>query len=215
MPSLTVAVRRSLRRFLSAPILLSLATFVIVEPALAAKRAIQDLYPDEFSHCYGCGRLNQDGLQVRTYWDGQQSRATFQPRPYHTAIPGIVYGGLIASLVDCHSTGTGAAAWAQEHGVDLEREGAPRFVTASLQVDYLRPTPLGPTLELIGRVQEVKGRKVIVEVDVMAEGKVCARGRAVVVKIDEDFGRPAPTRGADPPAQPRGAGSGAGPSGFA
>ncbi len=152
--------------------------------------AIQDHYPDAFSHCYGCGRLNEHGLHIKTFWDGRQSRATFQPKPYHTAIPGFVYGGLIASLMDCHATGTGSAAWAQEHGLDLSHEAAPRFVTASLHVDFLRPTPLGPPLELRGRVRRMEGRKVTVEVELLAEGQLCAKGSAVVVKIDSDFGRP-------------------------
>ena len=72
--------------------------------------AFQEAYPDELSHCYGCGRLNPDGLQLKSYWDGDETVARFRPRPSHMAIPGYVYGGLLASLIDCHGTGTAAAA---------------------------------------------------------------------------------------------------------
>ncbi|UCC65835.1 MAG: PaaI family thioesterase, partial [Anaerolineae bacterium] len=74
------------------------------------EKAFQDYYPDHLSHCYGCGRLNAHGLQVKSYWDGEETVCTFQPRAYHMAIPGYVYGGLIASIMDCHGTGTAAAA---------------------------------------------------------------------------------------------------------
>lgn len=146
-------------------------------------KAIQDYYPDDVAHCYGCGRLNEHGHQLKTYWDDGETVAEFTPQPYHTAIPGYVYGGLIASLIDCHGTGTAAAAAARAEGRALEEEGAPRFVTASLKVDYLRPTPLGPVLKLRGTVKELKERKVIVAVTLSAEGEVCARGEVVAVKM--------------------------------
>ena len=76
----------------------------------SSENAFQDFYPDELSHCYGCGRLNEHGLQIKSYWDGEETIAVFTPKPYHTAIPGYVYGGLIASLIDCHATGTASAA---------------------------------------------------------------------------------------------------------
>ena len=61
-------------------------------------KAFQDYYTDDFSHCYGCGKHNSQGHQIKSYWDGDQSVALFTPKPYHTAVPGFVYGGLIASL---------------------------------------------------------------------------------------------------------------------
>lgn len=153
-----------------------------------SEKAIQDFYPDEAAHCYGCGRLNEEGHQLKTYWDGDETVAEFTPKPYHMAIPGYVYGGLIASLIDCHGTGTAAAAAARAGGVDIEAEGAPRFVTASLKVDYLRPTPLGPILHLRGMVKEQKERKVVVAITLSAEGEVCVRGEVVAVRMPEKMG---------------------------
>ncbi len=149
--------------------------------------AFQDCYPDDLSHCYGCGRLNEHGLQLKGRWEGEEAVAVFHPRPYHVAIPGYVYGGLIASLIDCHGTGTAAAAAYRAEGREMGTEPAFRFVTASLHVDYLRPTPLGVPLEIRGQVKEIKGRKVIVTATVSAGGNVCARGEVVAVQMPEQM----------------------------
>jgi acyl-coenzyme A thioesterase PaaI-like protein len=147
--------------------------------------AFQDHYPDELAHCYGCGRLNEHGHQLKSYWDGEETVAVFTPEPFHIAIPGYVYGGLIASIIDCHGTGTAAAAAYREAGREMGSDPPFRFVTASLQVDYLRPTPLGVPLEIRGTVEEVSGRKVVVAATVSAEGEICARGRVVAVQMPE------------------------------
>lgn len=149
--------------------------------------AIQDFYPDDLSYCYGCGRLNEYGHQLKSYWDGEETVARFTPKPYHIAVPGFVYGGLIASLIDCH--GTGSAALAAYKAENREPGTFPpfRFVTASLQVDYLKPTPLGVELELRGKILEVKGRKVITEITVSANGLITAKGKVVAVQITENF----------------------------
>lgn len=149
--------------------------------------AIQDVYPDDLSHCYGCGRLNERGHQLKTRWDGDETVSVFKPKPEHTAIPGYVYGGLIASLIDCHGTGTAAAAAYREAGREPGTEPAFRFVTASLNVRYLRPTPLGPVLEVRGRVEEIKGRKVVVSATLSADGEVCATGEVVAVQMPENM----------------------------
>lgn len=150
------------------------------------KGAFQDYYPDDLSHCYGCGRLNEHGLHIRSFWDGEESVAVFQPRPYHTAVPGYVYGGLIASLIDCHGTGTAAAAAYRAAGREMGTQPAFRYVTAALRVNYLKPTPL-VELEVRGSVKEIKGRKVVVEAEVRARGEVCARGEVVAVQMPEDW----------------------------
>jgi len=149
--------------------------------------AFQDHYGDSVAHCYGCGRLNEHGLQLKSYWEGNEAVCRFVPRAYHTGIPGFAYGGLIASLIDCHGTATAAASAyrAQERGMDtLPRL---RYVTASLHVDYVRPTPIGGVLELRAEVKEVKGRKIVVGMTLSAGGEVCARGEVVAVPMPEKW----------------------------
>ncbi len=150
-------------------------------------KAVQEYYPDELNYCFGCGQRNDRGLHVKTYVDGEETVATHVPRPYYIALPGYVYGGLIASLIDCHGTGTAAAAAYRAAGRELGTEPPCRFVTASLHVDYLKPTPLGVPLELRGRAKEVKGRKVVVEITLSAAGQLCARGEVVAVQMPESL----------------------------
>ena len=157
------------------------------------RRAIQDDYDHQVAHCFGCGSLNEHGHQIKTYRDGQQTVTRFTPRPYHTAIPGYVYGGLIASLIDCHGTGTAAAvAGATEKGRALDDEPdvpeeLPRFVTARLEVNYRKPTPLGPELEIRGTVRESSARKVVVDITLSAEGRVTAEGTVIAVRMPENL----------------------------
>lgn len=160
-------------------------------------KAFQDHYPDEVAWCYGCGRLNESGLHIRSFWDGEESVCRYDPRPYHIAIPGYVYGGLIASLMDCHGTGTAAAAMYRHQGRPMGSDPPLRFVTASLHVDYLRPTPMGVTLEVRGHVKEIKGRKVVVETRLLANGDVCAKGEVVAVQVPEDFFKALNSEGSD------------------
>ncbi len=146
-------------------------------------RAFQDFYPDHLAHCYGCGRLNTQGLRLRSFWHGEDSVARFTPRCEHIAVPGYVYGGLIASLIDCHGTGTAAAAAYRRQNRSMDSEPALRFVTAALHVDYLRPTPLGPELKLRGKVAEIGERKVVVAITVGVDDEIRARGRVVAVML--------------------------------
>jgi len=151
------------------------------------EKAFQDYYPDNFSYCYGCGRLNEHGYQIKSYWQGDESVCVYQPEAYHIAVPGFVYGGLIASLIDCHGTGTAAAAAYRAEGRLMDSQPPLRYVTACLHVDYLKPTPLGSPLELHGRLIEIKGRKVKVAIELWARGEVCARGEVIAVKIPENM----------------------------
>jgi acyl-CoA thioesterase FadM len=96
-----------------------------------------------------------------------------------------VYGGLIASIIDCHCTGTAAAAAYRAEGRAMDTEPTLRFLTGSLHVDYVRPTPLDVPLEVRASVKEIKGRKVVVAATLSAEGEVCARGEVVAIQVPE------------------------------
>jgi acyl-coenzyme A thioesterase PaaI-like protein len=154
-------------------------------------KAFQDYYPDNVAQCYGCGSQNHHGHQIKTRWDGDETVTLFTPEPFQTSVPGYAYGGLIASLIDCHSTGTAAAAMYRSESREMDSLPAFRFVTGSLHVDFLKPTPIAGPLEIRGRVKEIKGRKVIVESTVLAEGVATARGEVVAVQMPESFGKEA------------------------
>ncbi len=152
-----------------------------------ALKAFQDYYVDWAAVCYGCGRLNDHGLHIKSFWDGDESVCTFTPQPYHTAIAGYVYGGLIASLIDCHSTGTAAAAAFRAEGREMDTLPPRRFVTGTLHVEYLRPTPIEGPMELRSQVKEIKGRKITVATTLSVQGQVCARGEVVAIQVPEDW----------------------------
>lgn len=148
--------------------------------------AVQDHYPQDAAQCFGCGAANAAGHQIKTRWadpEHRVSRTAITPRPEQTAMPGFVYGGFVASIIDCSGTGTAALALADERGIDILAEGAPRCVTGTLEVRYVAPTPMGPELLVEGEVQEVKGRKVTVALRVTAEGTEVATGRVVALEI--------------------------------
>jgi acyl-coenzyme A thioesterase PaaI-like protein len=150
-----------------------------------SKKAFQDFYPDSLAHCYGCGRLNEHGHQIKSYWDGEESVCHFLPNLHHIAIPGYVYGGLLASLIDCHGTGTASAAAYRAEGRNMESEPSLRFLTASLHVDYHKPTPLGIEVEVRARVKEIKGKKVLIEEWITAGGLITVRGEVLAVQVPD------------------------------
>lgn len=155
--------------------------------------AFQDYYPDDLAHCFGCGRLNDEGYHLRSFWVDDTSEARFTPKPYHIAIPGWVNGGLLASLIDCHGTGTAAAAAYRAEGRAMDTLPVHRFVTASLRVEYLKPTPLGPELTLRGRVRSVSRRKVIVDITVGVGEEITVRAEVIAVEMPETMrARPPP-----------------------
>ena len=104
------------------------------------------------------------------------------------AIPGYVYGGLLASLIDCHGTGTAAAAMYRSlKEQDPNAEPNTRFLTASLHVDYHKPTPLGVELEIRAKVKELKGRKVVIEEWIVADSIITVRGEVIAVQVPESM----------------------------
>ncbi|MCP4965884.1 MAG: PaaI family thioesterase [bacterium] len=144
--------------------------------------AVQDTYPPDFAECYGCGRNNKHGMQIKTYLVADETVTDHEPEPFHKAAGQFAYGGIVASLIDCHSTGSAAIFWMRERGQSIGVEPTPRFVTARLEVDYVAPTPLAP-LHLVGTPLEIGERKVVVATELSAGGVVTARGQAVLVKI--------------------------------
>lgn len=152
--------------------------------------AIQDEYPEDFAWCYGCGKLNEAGHHFRTGWHRDQTITEYTPRPEHTAIPGFVYGGLIASLIDCHGTGSASLALHRKNGHEPgDGSVAPRFVTASLKVDFMKPTPHERALKAIGTVEEIHPKKWKVSTEVFAGDLLCARGEVMAVVMPDTFAK--------------------------
>ncbi len=152
-------------------------------------KPVQDLYDDDFAHCYGCGRLNDEGYHLKTYLEGKFTKSKFLPKNYHIAIEGFVYGGLLASLIDCHGTGSASIFYAKENHIELKEGNAPRFVTGNLNVTYLKPTPLGTQLEIVGELKEITAKKVITSIIVKANGITTVKAEVIAILLPDNFGK--------------------------
>ncbi len=148
--------------------------------------AFQDQYLEARADCWGCGRNNPDGLYLKSYWDGEEAVAHFSPQSQHTGHKGVLNGGVIATLMDCHCMGLAMAHAHRQEGRQIGSQPLITYVTGSLKVDYLKPTPLnGEPVELRARVTEVDGRKTWMECSLWAGGQVTARGQVLGVRIAE------------------------------
>jgi acyl-coenzyme A thioesterase PaaI-like protein len=144
--------------------------------------AIQDAIPH--NHCWGCGTLNAQGLQIKSYWDGEESVCRLQPGPQFMAGPThVLYGGFIAAVVDCHCICTAIADAYRAAGREIGTEPYLWSVTASLKVDYLAPTPLAEPLELRARVRATRGRKRTLDCVLRSGGRDRARAEVLAVEV--------------------------------
>lgn len=141
---------------------------------------IQDKWPEFATFCWGCGKNNEHGLQLKSHWHDDETVATFTPKDYHLAFPGILNGGIIATIIDCHCTGTANAA--AHRSADSENHFM--HVTASLSVKYLKPTPLDKPVTLRARVTEANDHKMRVSCSLYSGDVKCATGEVVTVSVD-------------------------------
>ena len=155
----------------------------VVRDAFDDGRPLQDRLPCD---CYGCGTLNPRGLHIKSRWEGNVFVCNWQPKPEHIAYPGLVYGGTIASIVDCHAVWAALSMHCQSIGHDLLTGPPPfRVVTASLLVKFLRPASVAQVLELRASVVEQSARKSIVTCSVRQGPLECASAEVVTVRVTE------------------------------
>lgn len=135
--------------------------------------------------CFGCGPANAKGLRIRSFAEGDEYVATWKAESHHEAFPGVLNGGIIGSLLDCHSN------WAAAHHLMKKRgdDRTPCTVTADFHVKLLRPTPSGAEITLKARVVESTDDRATVEAELIANGKVCDTCRGTFVAVTE--GHPA------------------------
>ena len=142
------------------------------------------------NHCWGCG-ANEHGLQIKSYWSGDEAICTWQPQAYHVAGPlHILNGGIIATIIDCHSVCTAIAAAYRAEGREIGTEPSIWYATASLQVTYLCPTPVKEPIVLRARIKEMKERKTTLTCSLFAKGEECARGELVAVRVPPAWREP-------------------------
>jgi acyl-coenzyme A thioesterase PaaI-like protein len=146
--------------------------------------ALQDRYAPN-NACFGCGPANTRGLRLKSYVEGDAVVAVFHPEPHHQAFPGVLNGGIIGALLDCHSNWTAAFTLMQARG----DAAPPCTVTAEFHVKLRAPTPLSQPLRLSARPVSSAGDRCTVEAELSCGGKVTATCRGTFVAVKE--GHPA------------------------
>ncbi|MFX1524237.1 MAG: PaaI family thioesterase [Promethearchaeota archaeon] len=144
-------------------------------------KAFQDQWPDIGAMCWGCGRKNEHGLKIKSYWDGDEAICTWEPKDYHLAFPGILNGGIIATIIDCHCLNTANAAYVKEKGLKME-EVVGGFITGMLNVKLIRPTPV-KTVNLRAKIDEMGEKKIKVSCELYSGKNLCATGGITAVRI--------------------------------
>lgn len=148
------------------------------------EKSIQETFAEK-SICFGCGPANEKGLRIRSFEKDGEYVATWKAEKHHEAFPGMLNGGIIGSLLDCHSN------WAAAHFLMLKKgEDKPDCtVTANYSIKLLRPTPSDATIYLKAKVVDSTEDRATVVAELIANDKVCATCQGLFVAVTE--GHPA------------------------
>lgn len=149
-----------------------------------SKIASQDKYAP-LGTCFGCGPLNEKGLRIKSFWEGDDFVVHYNPEPHHQAFPGTINGGIIGTIFDCHMN------WAAATKLfDKNRDkDFPSTVTSEFSVKLKRPTPYGVELLVKAWVKEISGNFVTVEAEMYANNKITSIASGIFVSVKE--GHPA------------------------
>ncbi len=143
-----------------------------------SNKSLQETYAPS-SICFGCGPANPKGLKIRSLASGDEVVCAFQPESHHQAFPGMLNGGIIGSLLDCHSNWTAAYHLMKKQGL----ESPPCTVTADYSIKLLKPTPVDKPVHLKARVVESTDDRAVIEAELMSGEKVTAKCRGTFVAV--------------------------------
>ncbi len=132
--------------------------------------------------CFGCGLDNPHGLQINSYWDGDEVVCSWSPEDYMTGPPDYLYGGTSASLIDCHSVNAAVAYANKMEGHEDKYDQNIRMVTGTMTVKYLNPVPMKP-VKLTATIEKVEGRKYTVKTTLKSGNETCVVGEVLAILI--------------------------------
>lgn len=134
--------------------------------------------------CFGCGTHNHEGLQIKSFWEGDTCICDWQSQEKYNGWKGLMNGGILATLVDCHCMATATAyAYRQEGDRHWSTEPVYRYATGTLTIKYLKPTPNDLPTQLRATVQEVKGKKTVVHCEVWSAGILTAEADVIAIRV--------------------------------
>lgn len=140
------------------------------------------------SHCWGCSPTNEQGLQIKSYWSGDESVCTWEPSAHHSAWnTNVLNGGIISALIDCHSICTAFAEAYKLEGRDIGTGEGLYYATGSLSVRFLKPTPLERPVLLTARVTDRTERRINLACSLTSDGVECATGEVIAVKVPSEL----------------------------
>jgi acyl-coenzyme A thioesterase PaaI-like protein len=144
------------------------------------------------NHCFGCGAWNERGLRIRSFWDGDESVCIFEPQPHHAAMPpDVVNGGILASVIDCHSVCTAIADAYRREGREVGEGPKIWYATGSLQVNYRKPTPVAGPFTVRSKIVEASGKKTSLTVRLFGyDGVMTCDGSVLAVRVPEEWADP-------------------------
>lgn len=151
------------------------------------QQAFQDLFPELLSHCFGCGRNNEQGLQIKSYWDGEEAICNFTPKKYHLAGSGVLAGGIISTIIDCHCVCTAMAAFSKSEGRTLESKPFVPYAGGFIKIKFMKPISISKPVVFRAKIEEMKGRKTSLTCSVYSGKSVCCEGEVIAIQAQEPF----------------------------
>ncbi len=148
------------------------------------KKSLQETFAPN-GICFGCGVKNEKGLRIRSFPNGDEVTAEWKADEQHQAFPGMLNGGIIGALLDCHSNWTAAYFLMKQNGKDTPD----CTVTANYSIKLLRPTPFDAPVKLVARAIDSSEDRATVKAELIADDKVCATCKGLFVIVKE--GHPA------------------------
>lgn len=152
---------------------------------IMSQQAFQDLWPEQYSHCFGCGRNNKLGLQIKSFWDGDETICTWTPSEIYEAGLGVLCGGIVSTLIDCHCVNTAIAALYKSEGRELGSKPFIPFAGGSINMRHMKPISIKKPVVLRAKVIELKDRKAIIACKVFSGKTECAKAEVIAIKAPE------------------------------
>ena len=150
-----------------------------------SQQAFQDLWPEQYSKCFGCGRNNEHGLQIKSFWDGDETICTWTPKKIYEAGLGVLCGGILSTIIDCHCVNTAIAALYKAEGRELGSKPFIPYAGGSITMKHMKPVFIKNSVDLRAKIKEMKDRKTIISCTAFSGKIECAKAEVIAIKAPE------------------------------